>query len=113
MLHWGTEYLEKLLPQELQFRMKEIRVDPSFEMEAPVPMLKGDTGEVLKMIETPVINRVSRRKIRKLLSTDGSLDIRVGPVVCQFLAAYRVDIFAVREALAVGFCARRRRYSSI
>ena len=77
LLHWGTEYFEKLLPHHLQQRIKEFRVDPHIEMGAPVPYMKADTGEIMKNVETPTISRVSRKKIRKILTEGARLDIRV------------------------------------
>lgn len=78
LLHWGTEYLENVLPGHLQARMKEIRVDPRCEMTEPIPHLDSFSGQVLKRVPTPVINRVSRKKIRKFLMEGEDLNIHFG-----------------------------------
>lgn len=77
VLHWGTEYFEKLLPDHLLSRIEETRVDPSIDALSSVPQIKADTGAVMYAIPMPVANRVSRAKVRKLLLNDG-LDIKVG-----------------------------------
>ncbi|KAF2483759.1 putative monooxygenase [Neohortaea acidophila] len=77
VLHWGTEYFEKLLPDHLLSRIEETRVDPSIDALSSVPQIKADTGAVMYAIPMPVANRVSRAKIRKLLLGDG-LDIKFG-----------------------------------
>ena len=76
LLHWGGEYLLKNLTPDLQARIKEPRVDPNYDWDAPVPHLNGKTGEILKRVPAPVITRVSRRKLRKFLAP--GLDIQCG-----------------------------------
>lgn len=77
LLHWGTEYFEKLLPDHLLKRTKEARVDPKIDGLTTVPYLNAETGELMRDIELPTVNRVSRKKIRKLLTEDQYLDIKV------------------------------------
>ena len=82
LLHWGTEYFQKVLPRHLQERMKEPRVDPSHgEMVEPIPYLDGATGEVMGRVPTNVINRVSRKKLRRFLTEGENLEIKVSPNV--------------------------------
>lgn len=42
-----------------------------------MPYFNAETGEIMKNVETPTISRVSRKKIRKLLTEGENLDIRV------------------------------------
>jgi ribosomal protein L21E len=77
LLHWGDEYLRKVLPSHLEARIKEARVDPAHEMTEPVPYINGATGEVIGSVPSPVINRVSRRKIRRFLTEGQNLIIEV------------------------------------
>lgn len=69
--------MHKTLPPHLQARMKEPRVDPSHEMVEAIPYFNATTGEIIKRIPTGVINRVSRRKLRKFLSEEEDLNIQV------------------------------------
>lgn len=69
--------MHKTLPPHLQARMKEPRVDPSHEMIDPIPYFNAATGEILHGVPTDVINRVSRRKLRRFLSEGQDLDIQV------------------------------------
>lgn len=80
LVHWGAEYLDKLLPSHLQARVKEFRCDPFLETSAdipPVPYVNALTGE--KMAEIPMagINRVSRMKLRQFLTHGENLSIQV------------------------------------
>ena len=77
LLHWASEYLEKVLPDHLKARIKEPRVDPSHEMVDPVPYLNGETGQVMNTIPTDVITRFSRKKLRKFLTEGEDLNITV------------------------------------
>ena len=77
LLHWASEYLEKVLPDHLKARIKEPHVDPSHEMVDPVPYLNGETGEVMSSIPSDVITRVSRKKLRKFLTEGEDLNIIV------------------------------------
>lgn len=82
LLHWGTEYLEKLLPSHLRQRIKEPRCDSNLETSdgvAPIPFLNAVTEET--MAEIPLIgNRLSRRKLRKFLTEEENLNIQVSSV---------------------------------
>ncbi|KAK4543969.1 hypothetical protein LTR36_004743 [Oleoguttula mirabilis] len=78
LLHWGTEYLGRVLPDHMQKRIKEPRVDPSYEMIDPIPYINGDTGEVLARVPTDVITRVSRKKLRRFLTEGEGLSIEYG-----------------------------------
>ena len=80
LVHWGAEYLDKVLPSHLQARVKEIRCDPFLDTSANipgVPFVNALTGE--KMAEIPMvdINRVSRMKLRRFLTHGEDLNIQV------------------------------------
>lgn len=77
LLHWAAEYFEKLLPEHLLKRQKEARVDPKIDGVTSVPYLNAETGEIVKNIDLPSAERVSRNKIRKLLTEGEDLDIEV------------------------------------
>jgi len=68
-LHFGQEYLSKCIPPELMSRLSETCCDPFFsEKLNSWPMYNAQTGE--KLFDMPGFNplRVSRRKLRALLS---------------------------------------------
>ncbi|QKX59694.1 uncharacterized protein TRUGW13939_06834 [Talaromyces rugulosus] len=67
-LHWGKEHLFKVLPESLRLRFDEVLVDPHFKDDLPFPHINGETGEVIAEIRMPGLVRVSRGKLRKLLS---------------------------------------------
>ncbi|KAK5741894.1 hypothetical protein LTR17_003642 [Elasticomyces elasticus] len=79
LLHWGTQFLENVLPEHLRKRIKEPRVDPRCEMaELPVPHFNGLTGEIIARVSSNVITRVSRKKLRRFLTDGEDLDIEYG-----------------------------------
>ncbi|KAJ9602506.1 hypothetical protein H2200_013049 [Cladophialophora chaetospira] len=68
-LHFGQEYLSKCIPPELMARLNETCCDPFFsEKLTSWPMYNAQTGE--KLFDMQGFNplRVSRRKLRALLS---------------------------------------------
>ncbi|OAL30124.1 hypothetical protein AYO20_08927 [Fonsecaea nubica] len=76
-LHFGQEYLAKCIPSELMARLGEACCDTFYTgKHTSWPMFDGQTGE--KFFDMQGFNplRVSRRKLRALLS-DG-LDVRYG-----------------------------------
>ncbi|KAK3645381.1 hypothetical protein LTR56_009108 [Elasticomyces elasticus] len=79
LLHWGTQFLENVLPEHLRKRIKEPRVDPHCEMaELPVPHFNGATGEIIARVSSDVITRVSRKKLRRFLTEGEDLEIEYG-----------------------------------
>lgn len=83
MLHWGTEYLEKVLPSHLQARIKETRCDPHLDTLPgipPVPFVNALTGELVAEFPMQGINRISRMKLRRFLTQGENLNIQV----CRF-----------------------------
>ncbi|CRG89130.1 hypothetical protein PISL3812_06166 [Talaromyces islandicus] len=77
-LHWGKEHLFKLLPERLHSRFDEALVDPHFKEDLPFPHINGETGEVIAEIHMPGLVRVSRGKLRKLLSGGEQVTIQFG-----------------------------------
>ena len=76
LMHWGADHLQKCLPAHLWDRRSEMYVDPWNDYQTPTAYWNGETGEMIKRIEAPPTVRVSRRKVRKLLSE--GLNIEVG-----------------------------------
>ena len=76
-LHWGAEYLTKILPSSLRDRLDEIDTDQDhdFSQEKGFVQCNGETGEVILVMPGVMPRRVSRRKLRRLMSE--GLDIKV------------------------------------
>lgn len=81
LLHWGQEYLTKLLPSHLVPRLKEVRCDPMLtEDEASlsgVPFVDAFSGDLIAEIPMQGVNRVSRMKLRRFLTSGQNLNIKV------------------------------------
>ena len=76
-MHWGLHYLEQCLPDELVARTKEMMTDPFYgEEDQGYPFCNGKTGEVLKIVQSDSSLRLSRRKIRALLSEGIEVNVR-------------------------------------
>jgi len=76
-LHWGGEFLPTVLPPKLRDRLEEINTDPEhdFASEEGFVQCNGLTGEVVMVMPGMMPRRVSRRKLRGLLSE--GLDVEV------------------------------------
>lgn len=76
-LHWGSSYLQAL-PPAIAAQIKWTETDPtiklSHEQETIIPIYNGKTGEVIANVDAISTRRVSRSKLKKLLSQN--LDIR-------------------------------------
>ena len=86
LLHWGAEYLEKVLPPHLQARVKEPRCDPHLDTGTsvpPVPFVDAHTGETIIGIPIEGLNRVSRMKLRRFLMDGETLNVQVSKVLVQ------------------------------
>lgn len=82
LLHWGAEYLEKLVPENLRGRrLREPRCDPDLdavqETIGPVPFIDAVSGKIIAEIPIPDINRVSRMKLRRFLTEHQNLNVQV------------------------------------
>ena len=77
LLHWGKEFLMSILPPELQARFDETLADPWYKGGDGIPHVNGATGEVLGRVVMPGLVRVSRKKMRNFLTSDGRLNISV------------------------------------
>lgn len=78
-LHWGTEFVMRKLPQELQAKLPLIRCNPFHDTTSGkddfLPICNGITGDVMLKMHADSPVRVSRGKMRTLFSE--GLDIRV------------------------------------
>lgn len=76
-LHWGAEFLSKALPPELQARLPEIDTDPHHDTTKDPGFIQcnGETAEMILMMKGMLPRRVSRRKLKALMSE--GLDIQV------------------------------------
>jgi hypothetical protein len=79
LLHWGEEYLKKVLPDSLATRLREATVDPHYDWKEneAFPHLDADTGQIVRYVQMPVITRVSRKRLRKFLTQNQKLNIQV------------------------------------
>ena len=76
-LHYGVEYIGKCVPPDLLARIDEVRCDPFSHSELDsLPLYNGQTGEKLLDMAGANPRRVSRRKMRNLLSQ--GLDVQYG-----------------------------------
>ncbi|KAJ9608059.1 hypothetical protein H2200_007047 [Cladophialophora chaetospira] len=78
LLHWGEEYLRRVLPDNLADRLIEVTVDPHYNWKEiePLPHLDADTGEIVRRVQMPVLIRVSRKRLREFLSQNQKLKIQ-------------------------------------
>lgn len=85
LLHWGQEYLTKLLPAPLVPRLRETRCDPNItENEVSlrgVPYVDAFTGDLIAEIPMQGVNRVSRMKLRRFLTDGQNLNIKVSSLI--------------------------------
>ena len=77
-LHWGGEFLSTVLPQHLRDRLEEINTDSEhdFASESGFVQCNGETGEVIMIMPGVMPRRVSRRKLRGLLSEGIDIEVR-------------------------------------
>ena len=77
-LHWGGQYIEHW-PEDIQKDLKTAQNDPDAVMtdeeEHHIPLVHGKTGDVLFGAPATSTRRVSRTKLRLLLSR--GIDVRV------------------------------------
>jgi 2-polyprenyl-6-methoxyphenol hydroxylase-like FAD-dependent oxidoreductase len=68
IVQWSIPILKKLLPIGLFDRLAEVQCDPTLEIgpDETVEFWNSQTGEVLKVIPTPNMKQVSRKKLRSL-----------------------------------------------
>jgi 2-polyprenyl-6-methoxyphenol hydroxylase-like FAD-dependent oxidoreductase len=77
-IYWSRPLLENLLTPEMFARITEGTADPTLDpsKEAFIPVLHGDTGELLHKIELSWVLRLSRLKVRTLFSE--GVDVQYG-----------------------------------
>ncbi|KAL9113745.1 MAG: hypothetical protein Q9227_002190 [Pyrenula ochraceoflavens] len=74
-MHWGSEFLDRAISSRLRMKLQGINCDPFREgYDEAYPMLNGKTGEVLIALPGKNARRVSRRKLRHLLSQDINIE---------------------------------------
>ncbi|QKX55334.1 uncharacterized protein TRUGW13939_02426 [Talaromyces rugulosus] len=79
LLHWAMPLFEKLLPEEVINNLSEAICNPYLDFNPKVeclPCYNGITGELLFKSPLPGSRRVSRKRLREVLSQ--GLDIRWG-----------------------------------
>ncbi|KAF2160566.1 hypothetical protein M409DRAFT_28951 [Zasmidium cellare ATCC 36951] len=72
-VHWGMDALQELLPEDLFALLPTTQVDPhhpGLPSWYQVPLLNGSTGDLIKILESEKLYRLSRDKLRALLLTD-------------------------------------------
>jgi hypothetical protein len=79
-LHWGAEYMAECLPPDLVEKLEtDARVNPGVEMTEEqmnhLPILNGETGEIVSNIPGTTIGRVAKSKLRGVFG-DG-IDVQV------------------------------------
>ena len=76
-MHWGGEFLARILPPELRARLPEIDTDPHYDnsKDQGFTQCNGETGEVLVIMQGTMPRRVSRQKLRVLLSEGLNIEV--------------------------------------
>lgn len=80
-LHWAMESLAPILPDEILSRLDEARTDPFLNLtgeDAAIPLYDGKTGKLLTKVGGGPFLRVSRSKLRKLLSEGVEVKVSSG-----------------------------------
>lgn len=71
-LHWGSRNFNSCLPDEILTNIRSIECDPYYEQEhgvmPPLSFNDAQSGEALLVLPSDGVRRVSRRKMRNLLS---------------------------------------------
>ncbi|KAI9684932.1 MAG: hypothetical protein M1822_005581 [Bathelium mastoideum] len=108
-LHWGSQYT-KHWPVEIQQDLKSAQNDPDAvmtdEQEKAFPLINGATGEVFMRAPAASTRRVSRTKLRLLLSR--GVDVRYGKKFVRLdddgttITAYFEDGSSAKGACLVG-----------
>ncbi|KAI9720895.1 MAG: hypothetical protein M1812_002734 [Candelaria pacifica] len=84
-IHWSLAQLEALLPDHLVARLDEAKNDPSYATrdEDIMPIVNGETGELMKNVPLPRAIRVSRRKLRAFCSQE--IDVEYGKALVSII----------------------------
>ncbi|KZT23568.1 putative monooxygenase [Neolentinus lepideus HHB14362 ss-1] len=79
-LHWSYPMLTDLLTDDLMEQFKSTQTDPSYDTpaEGVLPVCNAETGELMMVVPTKRIYRISRAKLRKLCSTRVDIRYRTG-----------------------------------
>ena len=86
-VYWAQDSFEECLPRELKDKIATAQVDPSFKpsKDDVVPLLNGETGEILRQVPAPLVYRLGRAKFRALISEGVSVE------VCIYLASHNLE----------------------
>lgn len=77
-MHWGLHFLKQCIPEEMIPKIQQMMTDPSYDMhDDGYPFCNGKTGELLKVVPSDMSLRLSRRKIRAVLSE--GIHVNVSP----------------------------------
>lgn len=76
-IHWSLPQLEALLPDHLVARLDEAKNDPNYATREKdvMPIMNGETGELMREIPIPRAIRVSRRKLRAFCSQEINVEV--------------------------------------
>lgn len=97
-LHWGSSYLQALPPAivgQLKWAETDPTIELSHEQETIIPVYNGKTGEVIANIDAVSTRRVSRSKLKKLLSQ--GLDIQYKKEIVNISATDRGVVAAFAD----------------
>lgn len=79
-LHWSIPFIEACVPPEIAANLKSTETHPWADQEssegAYIPLINGLTGDLMAKMPMPSGRRVSRGKLRNLLTT--GIDIHFG-----------------------------------
>jgi len=76
-IHWSLPLLSECLPTHLMSRVKSATVDPFYDQpeDDRMPVLNGESGEVMKFLLLAKMHRVSREKFRALCSEGVTVEV--------------------------------------
>lgn len=98
-LHWGGEYLDRVLSPELRARLKECNCDPFYDrVDNTYTVCNGRTGEVILAMQGVLPRRVSRRKLKALLSEGIDIQVCTGPLYSGGLQPTKKGVTVRKEA---------------
>jgi hypothetical protein len=99
-LHWGLEPLRALVPAEILGQLQSTQVDPHVPTSDKdrVPFINGQTGELIRELQSSKFYRVRRDKFRRMLLT--GIDVQWGKALT--IISYSDDKRTVTAGFADG-----------
>lgn len=75
-LHWGKPLLKDLLPTEIYENLQSTQVNPFYDTpeEEVLPIINGETGELLTKLQFGTNYRISRKRFRELCATNINIE---------------------------------------